>query len=141
MAARVSHCRVFMIVEELEPRRLLATNGLSAVYYNNLDFTGTTYQRTDPNVNLQVGNGSPVPGVIGPDTFSVRWTGTVEPQHTQTYTFYTQSNNGVRLWVNGKLIINNWIEHNLTENRGSIALVAGRRYDLRMEFYDNTGVA
>ena len=130
-----------MVVEELEPRRLLAVNGLSAVYYDNADFTGTTFQRTDANVNLNVGTGSPVPGVIGPDTFSVRWTGTIEPQYTQTYTFYTLSNNGVRLWVDGKLIINHWAEHNLTEDRGTIALAAGRRYDLRMEFYDNTGIA
>src|SRR5688500_17693550 len=130
-----------MLVEELESRRLLAVNGLTAVYYDNIDFTGKTFQRTDANVNLQVGTGSPVPKVIGPDTFSVRWTGTIQPQFSQAYTFYTQSNNGVRLWVNGKLLVNNWVEHNLTEDRGTISLTAGKRYDLRVEFYDNTGIA
>src|SRR5918993_709415 len=95
-----------MVVEKLEPRRLLAANGLTAVYYDNVDFTGKTFERTEAGVNLQVGKGSPVPGVIDADTFSARWTGTVEPQFSQTYTFHTLSNNGVRLWVNGKLIIN-----------------------------------
>src|SRR5688572_28262224 len=130
-----------MLLEVLEPRRLLASNGLNAVYYDNIDFTGKTFQRTDATVNLRVGTGSPVPGVIGPDQFSVRWTGTIEPQFSQTYTFYTLSNNGVRLCVNGRKVINNWVGHATTENRGTIALTAGRRYDVRMEFFDNTGEA
>jgi hypothetical protein len=129
------------MIESLESRRLLATNGLTAVYYDNIDFTGKTFERTDPNVNMRVGTGSPVPGVIGPDQFSVRWTGTIEPQFSQTYTFYTLSNNGVRLWVNGRKVIDNWVGHATTEDRGTIALAAGRRYDLRVEFFDNTAEA
>jgi hypothetical protein len=45
------------------------------------------------------------------------------------------------LWVDGRLVVNNWAQHNLTEDRGAIALAAGRRYDLRMEFYDVKGIA
>ena len=115
-------------------------NGLSAVYYDNQDFTGATVARVDPTVNFDWGAGAPAPG-IGADTFSVRWTGQVQAQFSQTYTFYTTSDDGVRLWVNGQLIIDNWTDHAPTENSGTIALTAGQRYDIRMEFYENGGGA
>jgi glucose/arabinose dehydrogenase len=115
-------------------------NGLSGTYYNNSDFTGTSITRVDATVNFTWGGGSPDPA-IGADTFSVRWTGQVEPQFTQTYTFYTQSDDGVRLWVNGVRIISNWTNHSTTENSGTIALTAGQRYDIQLDFYENAGSA
>jgi PA14 domain len=51
------------------------------------------------------------------------------------------SDDGVRLWVNGQQIINNWTNHAPTENSGTIALTAGQRYDIRMEFFENAGGA
>ncbi len=114
--------------------------GLSATYFNNVDFTGTTVTRTDPTVNFAWGTGSPSSS-IGADTFSARWTGQVEAQFTGTYTFYTQSDDGVRLWVNGQQLVNNWTAHPTTENRGAIALTAGQRYDIRLEFFENRGGA
>ena len=115
-------------------------NGLSATYYNNIAFTGTTVTRMDPTIDFAWGTGSPAAS-IGADTFSARWTGQVEPQFTGTYTFYTQSDDGVRLWVNGQQVINNWTDHATTENSGTIALTAGQRYDIRMEYYENGGGA
>jgi glucose/arabinose dehydrogenase len=114
--------------------------GLAATYYNNADFTGTTVVRTDPTVNFDWAMGSPAPA-IGVDTFSARWTGQVQPQFSETYTFFTQSDDGVRLWVNNVPVVNNWADHALTENSGTIALTAGQRYDIRMEFYENGGLA
>ena len=111
--------------------------GLSATYFNNVDFTGTTVTRTDPTVNFAWGTGSPSSS-IGADTFSARWTGQVEAQFTGTYTFYTQSDDGVRLWVNGQQLVNNWTAHPTTENSGAIALTAGQRYDIRLEFFENS---
>ena len=61
--------------------------------------------------------GSPA-AAIAADTFSARWIGQVEAQFTGTYTFYTQSDDGVRLWVNGQLLVNNWTNHSVTENGG-----------------------
>ena len=115
-------------------------NGLSAVYYDNADFTGATVTRVDPTVDFNWAMGAPATG-LGVDTFSVRWTGQVEPPVSGTYTFYTQSDDGVRLWVNGQQIINNWTDHGSTENSGTIAMTAGLRYDIRMEFYEGGGNA
>lgn len=47
----------------------------------------------------------------------------------------------MRLWVSGQLLVGNWTDHPATENSGTIALTAGQRYDVRMEYYDNQGVA
>jgi len=115
-------------------------NGLTATYFNNRDFTGTTFSRIDAVVNFNWGTGSPHPSIAG-DTFSVRWTGSIEPLSTGSHTFFTTSNDGVRLWVNNQLVINNWTRHATTVNSGRIDLVAGQRYDIRMEYFEDTGSA
>ncbi len=114
--------------------------GLLGSYYNNIDFTALTLSRTDATVDFNWGSGSPDPS-LGVDTFSVRWTGRVEPLFSETYTFYTESDDGVRLWINGQLVIDNWTDHAPTENSGVIALAAGSKYDLQMDFYENGGGA
>ena len=78
---------------------------------------------------------------IAPDTFSVRWTGQVQAQFSETYIFFTESDDGVRLWVNGQLIVNNWTDHPPTENSGAITLSAGQKYTLQMDYYENGGGA
>jgi glucose/arabinose dehydrogenase len=115
-------------------------NGLLATYFDNADFTGTTLTRVDPTIDFDWGSGAPA-ATIGSDTFSVRWTGEVEPSSTGVYTFYTQSDDGVRLWVDNQLIVNNWTDHPPKENSGMISLTTGRRYGVRMEFYENGGGA
>ena len=115
-------------------------NGLAAMYFDNVNFTGATVTRTDPTVDFDRGASGPAPGIAA-DFFSVRWTGQVEAPSTGTYTFYTVSNDGVRLWVNGQQIINNWSDHAPKEDSGTVALTAGQRYDIRMEFYEGDGTA
>jgi hypothetical protein len=116
------------------------TGGLKAEYYDNQDLTNLKVTRTDPTVNFNWGTGSPDPA-IGVDTFSARWTGQVKADHSETYTFYTTSNDGVRLWVNGQLVINNWTAHATTENKGTIALQAGRWYPVTLEYFEGSGNA
>jgi phage-related protein len=114
--------------------------GLRGDYFDNWDFTAPVSTRVDPAVDFDWGAGAPQAG-MGADTFSVRWTGKVQPQFSEQYTFYTVSSDGVRLWVNGQLLIDNWTNHDPTENSGSITLVAGQQYDITLEFFENTGVA
>ena len=115
-------------------------NGLNATYYNNLNFTGTTVTRVDPTVNFNFDTGSPA-AAIGPDTFSARWTGFVQPQYTQTYTFYTFADDGTRLWVNNKLLVDHWVDGAAVEKSGTIALEAGKKYSIKLEYYENIGKA
>jgi len=114
--------------------------GLAAVYYDNADFTGASVTRTDAGVNFDWASSVPVAG-IGADTFSVRWTGKVRPEHTGTYTFLTTSNDGVRLWVDGQLLIDQWNDHEATTHSAMIALTANRLYAIKLEYYENTGLA
>lgn len=111
--------------------------GLKGEYYDNLDFTNLRVTRIDPAVDFSWDQSIPAAGV-GADTFSVRWTGQISPQYSEMYTFYTTSDDGVRLWVNGQQLINNWTDHSPVENSGSIMLVAGQRYDIRLDYYENT---
>jgi endo-1,4-beta-D-glucanase Y len=65
----------------------------------------------------------------------------VKANYSETYTFYTLSDDGVRLWVNNKLVIDNWTDHAPTENRGTIALQAGATVPIKLEYYENGGGA
>ena len=108
--------------------------------WSQFDFTNPVLTRADATVDFDWAYGSPDPAVPS-DSFAVRWTGTVTPAASETYTFYTTSDDGVRLWVNGQLIVDNWTDHAATENSGTITLVAGQAYDIRMEMYENGGAA
>ncbi len=116
--------------------------GLRAEYVNNTTLTApVVLTRTDATVNFDWGNGSPASG-INTDNFSVRWTGQVEAPTTGTYTFSTTCDDGVRLWVNGTQLINDWNNHPPTTNTGTpLTLTAGQRYDIRIDYYENGGGA
>ena len=114
--------------------------GLRGEYYDNMDFTNLVMVRADPTVNFDWGNGSPDPRV-GVNTFTVRWTGTIRPRYTQTYTFTANTDDGVRLWVNNQQIIDHWVDQGPTDSTGTIALVANQSYDIQMDYYENGGGA
>ena len=113
--------------------------GLTGEYFDNMDFTGTKVTRIDPTVRYDWN--AYAPNGIGPDEWSARWSGQVKPAYSETYTFHTTSDDGIRLWVNGQMVIDNWTDHAPTENTGQIALTAGQRYDIRMEYYERGGGA
>jgi hypothetical protein len=121
---------------------MFAGSGLTATYFSGVDLTGASVQRIDSTINFEW-IGSPVAGQqgIGGDVFSVRWTGKVVPRYSETYTFTTRSDDGVRFWIDGRLLVNNWTRHAATNNSGSIALSAGRKYQIKMEFFQQWGGA
>jgi hypothetical protein len=82
----------------------------------------------------------PTPPVAA-DKYSVRWTGKLRAPRTGEYTFYTVSNDGVRLWLNGQLLIDNWTAHSQAEDKGTISLRAGKNYDLKLEYFQAGGNA
>lgn len=114
--------------------------GLVGEYYNNIDLTGLALVRRDAAVNFEWQEGSPSSAISSPDTFSVRWTGQVQPRYTETYTFSVFSDDGARLWVNGQLLVDAWYDH-VGDVSGIISLVEGQRYDIKLEYYENGGGA
>ena len=114
--------------------------GVKGQYYKGTNFENLVLTRVDPQIDFSWGNGEPDPAV-GADGFSVRWVGDVEAAFTETYTFYTNSDDGVRLWVDGRQLVNNWTNHGPTEDSGRIDLVAGQKYSVVMELYEDGGGA
>jgi len=112
--------------------------GLSATYYDNLDFTGATITRLEKKVFADYGVASPAPS-IAPTTYSVRWTGKVKPSFSEAYTFHTTADDGVRLWVNHRLVIDDWQTHKPLERSGTVALEANRRVDIQLEYFNKRG--
>jgi endoglucanase len=121
--------------------QLLATGtGLKADYFDNIDFTNLKLTRTDTALNFNWGTGSPA-AAIAADTFSVRWTGQILTQAAGEYTFYTTADDGIRLFVNGQQIINNYVDQAPTTKTGKITLAANQKYDIRVEYYERGGGA
>lgn len=117
--------------------------GLLGQYFANQLKTFTpppSLVRTDAVVNFNWNNNSPDPSIPATD-YTVRWTGMVQPQFSETYTFTTTTDDGVRLWVNGQLIIDKWIDQAPTTWSGTIALEAQQFYNIQMDFYQNQGGA
>ncbi|GLX71503.1 PA14 domain-containing protein [Paenibacillus glycanilyticus] len=113
--------------------------GLNGTYWNGLNFEQWVANRTE-NIDFDWGEGAPVSG-MNTDNFLARWTGFVQPRYSETYTFYTSSDDGVRVWVNDQLIIDKWIDQPATEWSGTISLQSGQKYSIRVDYYEKTGGA
>jgi hypothetical protein len=123
-----------------------AGGGLRAEYYNcgavtspANPFQTLLLVRIDPQVNFSWGDAAP-DAAVPVDGFAVRWTGDIEIPTSDTYTFYTTTDDGARLWVNGQQIVNQWVDQGTTEVSGTIQLAAGI-YPIEMHYYENAGGA
>ena len=95
----------------------------------------------DAQVDFAWKAGSPTEG-IAHEQFSARWQGVLTPRVTGYYTFSTRSDDGVRLVLDGRRIIDAWSSHPVrTDTSGRVHLRADRRYPLRLEYYERTGAA
>jgi len=119
-----------------------ASAGIRGYYFNNMNVSGApALVRIDPAIDFNWGNGSP-DAVVNVDQFSARWTGALESLYSEPYTFTSNSDDGIRVWLNDVLIIDSWIEQGPTlHSSPAINLVAGQRYGVRVEYYENTGGA
>ncbi|MHB8637653.1 MAG: TIM-barrel domain-containing protein [Fimbriimonadaceae bacterium] len=116
--------------------------GLRAEYFNNEDLRGDpVVVRQDANIDFDWGNGSPDPKVPV-DHFSARWTGVLGPVAVSgDYKLATTTDDGVRLWLDGKQLIDKWIPQDSVTNTVTVHLDAGKSYPIRVEFLEITGQA
>jgi hypothetical protein len=116
--------------------------GIRGYYYANASLNGVpVLNQIDPQINFNWGGETPSP-MLPNDNFSVRWVGEVDVPFSETYTFYANTEDGVRLWVNDIQIMDFWQNRRSpTEARATIDLVGGQRYPIVMEFYDAGGDA
>ena len=116
-------------------------NTTSAAFTNIAFAASPTLTRTDAVVNFNWSSAGPDPS-IGQTNFTARWIGCVQPQYSETYTFTALADDGVRLWVNGQLLINAWTTNSsTTTNSASTTLVAQQLYNIRMDYFQSSGNA
>jgi hypothetical protein len=116
------------------------SNTTSAAFTNVNFSAAPTLTRTDATINFNWSSTPPSPS-IGLTNYVVRWTGAVQPQFNETYTFYTTTDDGVRLWVNGQLLVNEWVDQGPTTWSGQITLVAQQRYKAAAPRRNSPGAA
>lgn len=108
--------------------------GLLGQYFAKTNFTGFQTLRVDPQVNFNWGDGAPAAGMSG-NAFSVLWTGFVQPQFSQTYTFTANFDDTAQVWIGNTLVLSNLARGRHTAS-GSISLVAGEKYPIRIQYTD-----
>ena len=116
-------------------------SGLRGYYYDSPAYDPTFYEPykftwIDTTIDFDWGDGSPATSQIGYDFFLVRWEGYVEPITTGSYSFHVIADDGIRLWVDDNLLIDAWVPQPPTEWTGEIELVAGNKYPIRLEFFE-----
>ncbi len=118
-----------------------AERGLKGEYFSNRNLEGKpVVTRVDKSLDFEWGNGSPDPSIPN-DNFSARWTGKLVAPKTGNYILTTTSDDGVRLYFDGKLVIDDWTDHATVANRCPVTLVAGQLYDVTIEYYEHAGGA
>jgi hypothetical protein len=112
----------------------------TAAYWNNTDLSGpATLARKEADIAYNWQFDSPVPGVVHADRFSVRWTRYIDVA-PGTYWFTVTSDDGVRLWVDGELILDRWYDHSAETFSVDKSLDAGYHL-VQLEYYENRGAA
>ncbi|GGG38299.1 OmpA family protein [Hymenobacter glacieicola] len=117
--------------------------GLRGQYYAGKQFEKLVLTRTDGAIdfNWTVGPGgshfvSPGPGVPG-EYFSVRWAGHVYAPVTGVYTFQIATDDGMRVWIGGKKVLDSWHDQPVTRSTTHLKMKAGGYYALRVEYYQS----
>ncbi len=113
--------------------------GLHGEYFKgrNFDSKERVIDRTDPQVSFDFGANAPAPKLFDPYNFSISWEGSVLAPDTGSYEFIVQSDQAIRLWVNDdKTVLIDGFVRSATQKefRGSVTLLGGRAYHLRLEF-------
>lgn len=114
--------------------------GLKAEYFKSTDLSGQPFHTL--TTELESDNwiwGKPVPGLKRGMDFSVRWTGVITPPATGRWNFKVQGDDGYRLFINGKLLVESWQEQEMTTTANDVHLEEGKSYDFKLEFFQTSG--
>ncbi|KXH85025.1 beta-glucosidase [Chryseobacterium kwangjuense] len=114
--------------------------GLKGQYFSNPELKGTAaFERHDEQINFKWTLYSPDPEKLQPDHYSIRWTGKLSAPDTGKYQFGLRGNDGFRLYLDGKLIIDQWEKSGYSTKTAAIDFVKNRKYDIVIEFCESRG--
>ena len=133
-----------ILVSRLDPAKhamddFLAANGLGTRFFADKSLSGTALIRADPNIDYNWGAGSPDPS-LSHASFGARWIGLLKAQSTEVYSFFVRANDGVRLWIDDQLLIDDWHDQAVTERGSTLPLQAGQIYLITLEYYQATAL-
>ncbi len=115
-------------------------NGVIAEYFDNIRLSGNPkIKRVDKNINFRWGNDGP--DGMKDDLFSVRWTGFIKAPESAEYLIGTVSDDGIRLWIDDKLVMEDWSNHGDLTKYITMKLEKDKLYKIKMEYYENSGGA
>lgn len=119
----------------------LPLTGFKAEYFNGTQPTGApVLTRTDEKIDFDWQKGSPGEGLPN-DKFSVRWTKSITVPKSGDYMVVLKSDDGMRVSIDGKSVLNDWHDHGLTTTTATVRLEAGKTYALDVQFFENAGDA
>ncbi len=105
-------------------------------YFDNTTLSGAPkFVRDDRAIDFDWGTGSPDP-VIPADNFSVRWTRTLN-LNAGTYRFFSSTDDGVRVWVDGSLVIDAWVDQSMSTTRTGDKYLASGPHTIVVEYYEH----
>ena len=111
-------------------------NGLKAEYYGNKNLEGTPKVRTDENINFEPANQAPDP-FLPKSPLSIRWSGDLVPSVSGKYTLAFATDDGCRLYLNGKKLIDSWHNRGVQTDSVVVELNKGEKYNLVAEYFDD----
>lgn len=115
-------------------------NGLKAEYFSNRELEGTPRVRIDENIDYDPANRPPDP-FLPKAPVSIRWTGELAPTVTGVYTLSLRTDDGCRLFLDDKKLIDSWVERPAQDDKVNVTLVSGKKYVLKIEYFDGGGDA
>ncbi|MBO7608600.1 MAG: glycoside hydrolase family 3 C-terminal domain-containing protein [Muribaculaceae bacterium] len=115
-------------------------NGIKAEYFDNLELAGTPRTRIEEEIYYDPANQPPDP-VIPKAPFSARWTTELCPTVSGNYIINLRTDDGCRMWIDDKQVLDAWVSHAATDNKTEVVLEAGRKYKVVIEYYDGGGEA
>jgi beta-glucosidase len=112
--------------------------GMIGEYFDNMELEGKpVLTRIDSLINFRWGD-KPPSAEVPKDQFSVRWRGKIVPPETRIYSLGTRTDDGARLYLDNKLLFEDWIEHGEKPNHSKVELKAGKEYEIVLEYFDNS---
>ncbi|MCL5027806.1 MAG: PA14 domain-containing protein, partial [Bacteroidetes bacterium] len=116
-------------------------HGLAAEYFTNKNLEGKpAVTKIDSQINFDWGGGSPFPN-FPDDNFSVRWTGVLKVPADGDFIIDLVSDDGVRLFINDKLVIDDWTDHSAQSDTYKMHFEKDKSYNIKLEYYEHGGDA
>ncbi|RKY55125.1 MAG: hypothetical protein DRP93_03975 [Candidatus Neomarinimicrobiota bacterium] len=114
---------------------------LTTEFYNGIDFDTLVTTDLRDKIDFDWNDGTSRPKGVNQHYYSIRFSGEIEAPETGKYTFLTTSNDGIRVAINDKVIIENWTPHGATVDMGYIELEANKKYKIKVEYFQTLGGA